>query len=398
MRFNRNFYLLLVGQSIANLGDSFYIICVISTLYQITESATVSAFVPFTITISMFVSSILSPIAMRKWSLKILLVSSQIGKTLILLILSLFLIFLISAENYFLIFLLIGGIALLDGCANPIMYSLLPYYVEENRRVKANSVVDSVSQTIQIASWFFGGLLLIWIGVHAFVVLVVCLFAISSFMFGGLVAFNSTEGQKDKSIFESLTKGWKTIRKTPLLKVQLSIEVLESMASTVWIASILYVFVEQALQTDQKWWGFINSSFFIGLLLGSLYVMKNAAIVDKRKFPFIIIGSIVTTISTIIFGFTNVPIIALVMSGLMGMFGQLKNIPQSTIIQNAVSIEELPTVYTSMGTVTLSTYGITALFAGVLVDWLSVQAVFLGSGVVLLIVTIIILYNKRVFV
>ena len=398
MRFNRNFYLLLIGQSIANLGDSFYIICVISTLYKLTGSATASAFVPFTITMSMFVSSILSPLAMRKWSLKSILVSSQIGKTNLLLVLSLFIIFFINEENFFSIFILIASIALLDGCANPIMYSLLPHYVEENQLVKANSIVDSVSQTIQIASWLFGSLLLIWMGTNAFALLIAILFILSSIMFGRLTAVNNQENQEKISMRASLTQGWEIIQKTPLLKVQLSIEVLETMASTVWIASILYVFVEQALQTGQEWWGFINGSFFIGLLLGSLYVMKNAALVDERKFFFILVGSIITTISTILFGLTSVPIIALVMSGLMGMFGQLKNIPQATIIQKSVPTEELPTVYASMGTVTLSMYGIMALLVGVLVDWIGVRIVFLGSGLLLFVGMMIILKNRRLFV
>ncbi|HWI47355.1 MAG TPA: MFS transporter [Rummeliibacillus sp.] len=398
MRFNRNFYLLLIGQSIANLGDSFYIICVISTLYKLTGSATASAFVPFTITMSMFVSSILSPLAMRKWSLKSILVSSQIGKTNLLLVLSLFIIFFINEENFFSIFILIASIALLDGCANPIMYSLLPHYVEENQLVKANSIVDSVSQTIQIASWLFGSLLLIWMGTNAFALLIAILFILSSIMFGRLTAVNNQENQEKISMRASLTQGWEIIQKTPLLKVQLSIEVLETMASTVWIASILYVFVEQALQTGQEWWGFINGSFFIGLLLGSLYVMKNAALVDERKFFFILVGSIITTISTILFGLTSVPIVALFMSGLMGMFGQLKNIPQATIIQKSVPTEELPTVYASMGTVTLSMYGIMALLVGVLVDWIGVRIVFLGSGLLLFVGMMIILKNKRLFI
>ncbi|WP_102693305.1 MFS transporter [Rummeliibacillus pycnus] len=398
MHFNRNFYLLLMGQSIANLGDSFYIICVISLLYRITGSAALSAFVPFTITMSMFVSSILSPIGMRKWSLKSLLVSSQIGKTILLFCLSLFMIFFVTEENYFVMFLLIAGIALLDGCANPIIHSLLPYYVENHELVKANSVVDSVSQTIQIASWLFGSLLLIWMGTNILIILVATLFVISSLLFGGLTPVNNQGKQEDSSIRESLVKGWQTIRATPILKVQLIIEILETLASTVWIASILYAFVENALHASQEWWGFINGSFFIGLLLGSLYMMKNAALADDRKFFFIITGFIVTTISTILFGLTSVPITALVMSGLMGMFGQLKSIPQITIIQKSVKTEDLPTVYTSMGTVTLSIYGMMALLVGVLVDWIGVRIVFIGSGLLLFVAMMVIIKNRRLII
>lgn len=86
---NKNFALLVSGQSLANMGDILYITSIISMIYQWTGSSFYTAFVPFTITSAMFLSSLLSPLAMNRWNLKWLLTFSQVGKTIIIILLTL---------------------------------------------------------------------------------------------------------------------------------------------------------------------------------------------------------------------------------------------------------------------------------------------------------------------
>lgn len=147
MKFNKNFSLLLLGQSVANIGDVLYMVSVISTIFVLTGSATASSFVPFTITFSMFISSLLTPLFVGKVNLKWLMAGSQIGKTILLFILG-FMLIGITASNYYLIFLIIGLIAFLDGCANPIRQTLISHYVEPKYLIKANGIAETVTQVI----------------------------------------------------------------------------------------------------------------------------------------------------------------------------------------------------------------------------------------------------------
>src|SRR5699024_5986233 len=110
MKLNKNFALLLSGQSFANIGDVLYMVSVISTIFALTGSAAASSFVPFTITTSMFIASLITPLLVGKVNLKWLLAGSQIGKTLLLVILG-FAIIYITASNDYVIFLIIGAIA-----------------------------------------------------------------------------------------------------------------------------------------------------------------------------------------------------------------------------------------------------------------------------------------------
>ncbi len=85
MKLNTNFSLLLLGQSLADIGDVLYTVSVISTVFVLTGSVSVSSFVPFTITASMFISSLLTPILVGKVNLKWLLAGSKLEKLLCLL-------------------------------------------------------------------------------------------------------------------------------------------------------------------------------------------------------------------------------------------------------------------------------------------------------------------------
>lgn len=396
MKLNRNFSLLLFGQSLANIGDVLYMVSVISVIFVLTGSATASAFVPFTITSSMFISSLLTPLLIGKVNLKWLMAGSQIGKTILLGILG-FMLIDITMSNYYLIFLIIGLIALLDGCANPIRQTLTPHYVKPEHLIQANGIAETVTQIIQAVMWFVGSLFLIILSSQQLIWLVGCLFVVSSILLCLLENVNhQTTGAKGK--LEQIKEGWKTLLNTPVLRKIAFIDFFEAIAGTVWIAAILYVFVSDALQVDEKWWGFINGAFFLGLILGSIYCIKYSSFIEKKLGAFIFIGSFAISLVTILFSLNSIPIFALFLSLCVGMFGQIKNIPQQTVIQTSVSKEQLSTVYTSLGAIGTGIFGVGSLVMGLLADLLGVRIVFIISGLLLALVSTMVYKNRQLFV
>lgn len=396
MKLNRNFYLLLLGQSLANIGDVLYIVSVISTIFVLTGSATASSLVPFTIASSMFISSLLTPLLVEKVNLKWLIVGSQIGKTILLVILG-FMLIGITASNYYLIFLIIGLIAFFDGCANPIRQTLIPYYVKPEHLIQANGIAETITQVIQAVMWFVGSLFLIIMSSQQLVWLVGCLFVIASILLCLLESVNHKTTEL-KGKLEKIKEGWKALSNTPVLRRIALIEFFETIAGTVWIAAILYVFVNDALNVDERWWGFINGAFFLGLILGSVYCIKFSSIVEKKLGTFIFVGSFASFLVTLLFSLNSIPIIALLLSLCVGLFGQIKNIPQQTVIQTSVSKEQLSTVYTSLGAIGTGVFGVGSLVMGLLADLLGVRIVFVISGLLLAIVSTITYKNKRLFV
>ncbi|MBY0222677.1 MFS transporter [Sporosarcina aquimarina] len=396
MQLNKNFILLITGQSLASIGDVLYMVGIISTIFALTGSATAASFVPFTITSSMFLSSLLTPLVIDKVNLKWLLTGSQLGKTGLIVVLGLFLSG-ISGANYYLVFLVISGIAFLDGCANPIKLTMIPQYVEPERLVRANGVAETISQFIQTVMWFVGSLFLIFMDAQQLIWVVSLMFALSSIM---MYLLDNVERQRAKQErkLDRIKVGWKTLFDVPVLRKIAYMEVLETVAATVWIAAILYVFVSDALHVDEKWWGFINGSFFLGLIIGSIYCIKYSSLVERKLAKIIFIGSLSSFFITILFSATSNPMIALLLAVGIGLFGQLKSIPQQTVIQTSVAKEKLSTVYTSLGAISTGIFGISSLGMGILADLFGVRSVFLVSGLMLAIVTLIVYKNKHLFV
>ncbi|MCM3619787.1 MFS transporter [Sutcliffiella horikoshii] len=396
MNLNKNFSLLLLGQSLANIGDVLYMVSIISTIFVLTGSATASSFVPFTITSSMFISSLLTPLLVGKVNLKWLMAGSQIGKTILLFILGVMLGG-VTASNYYLIFLIIGLIALLDGCANPIRQTLIPYYVNPSQLIKANGLAETVTQIIQAVMWFIGSLFLIIMSSQQLVWLAGGLFIGASILLSLLesVADNRIEA---KGKFEQITEGWVTLSNTPVLRKIAWLDFFETIAGTVWIAAILLVFVNDALEVGGQWWGFINGAFFIGLILGSVYCIKYSSIIEKKLGTFIFIGSILSSLVTLLFSINSIPIAALLLSLFVGIFGQIKGIPQQTVIQTSVTKEQLSTVYTSLGAIGTGIFGVGSLVMGLLADLLGIRIVFMISGILLAAVSLIVFKSKHLFV
>ncbi|OCA92585.1 MFS transporter [Pseudobacillus wudalianchiensis] len=396
MKLGKNFFLLLLGQSLANIGDILYMIAVISTIFSLTGSATASSFVPFTITLSMFISSLLTPLLLGRVNLKWLMAGSQIGKTVLLVILG-FVLMVITASNYYLLFLIIGLVAFLDGCANPIRQTLIPYYVKQKHLMQANGIFETATQIVQAVMWFVGSLFLIILSSQQLIWLVGCLFVVSGILLCLLedVSYKTTE---PKGKLEQLKEGWKTLYNTPVLRMIAWLDLFETIAGTVWIAAILYVFTSDALHVDEKWWGFINGAFLLGMIIGSVYCIKYYSFIEKRLGIFIFGGSFSSFLVTMFFSLNTIPFIALLLSLLVGVFQQVKNIPQQTIIQSSVSKEALSTVYTSLGAIGTGIFGVGSLVMGILTDLLGVRSVFVFSGLMLALVSTIVYKNKQLFV
>src|SRR5690625_2729501 len=254
---------------------------IISVIFGLTGSATAASFVPFTITTSMFVSNLLIPLLIERVNLKWLLAGSQLGKTILIVVLGLLLTGL-SETNYYWIFFIISGVALLDGCAKPIMHSMIPQYVNSDKLVPANGIAETVFQTIQTVMWFVGSLFLVLTSPQQIVWIVTILFVISSVLLCFLESVDQQEEEAQKGKLDQIKKGWNDLLSTPVLRKIAVMEILETIAGTVWIAAILYVFVNEALQVGEAWWGFINGSFFLGLIVAGIYCIKYYTLVEKN--------------------------------------------------------------------------------------------------------------------
>ncbi|UPG63969.1 MFS transporter [Metabacillus endolithicus] len=239
-------------------------------IHEQTGSAMYLAVVPFIITVAKFSSGFIAPLLLDQYRLKSLLVFSQLAKTLLLFTMQM--VTITFSWNLVITFVLVFCISFLDGWATPARNAMLPRLVHRDDLIKANSFVATLDQTVQLGGWASGGILVALIGGNQMIWLTLCLFVISTFFMRLLKDDTEQIGEEDnttvQSKWQSLKEGWLFIWKVPSIRSIHLIYVFEYFASAVWIAAILYVYVEEILGKDQSWWGYINATFFLGLVIG----------------------------------------------------------------------------------------------------------------------------------
>lgn len=386
----KSFRYLWIGQAFANSGDLFYIVGLMAMIHEITGSAMQMAMVPFLTTMARFISGSFAPVLMDKYSLKSLLASSQIGKTAML--------FLLLVTCYALgeqevtVYAILGFvflISLLDGWAAPASHAMLPRLVDAADLTKANSFVAIVDQLIQLGGWAAGGLLVaalggsnvIWLTFALALAAAVCMKMIED-------RHESSPEQKEKarvSNWRSIQEGWTLIWKQPSIRAIHVIYVLETMAGVIWIAATIYVYVADVLHREEAWWGYINASFFLGLMLGGLFGMRGAGLIDRNIRKFVICSSFGISIMTFGFGLTSVPWLALVFSAGFGVFEQLKAVSLQTTLQRGISVHVLPKVYAAQSALVSLVFGLSTLLFGFITDEFGVRATYIIAATVLFI-------------
>ncbi|MGC4379410.1 MFS transporter [Fictibacillus sp. Mic-4] len=380
----RSFHYLWIGQTLANCGDLFYIVGLISILYKATGSGTLMAFVPFVITISRFLGGIGAPWVIDRYPLRKILVYSQLAKSILLCIVSIYLLTLFQPDRVYFIFPLVALIAFLDGWATPARNAILPRLIKSEDLIKANSFISIVDQIVQLGGWPIGGMLVAIFNGGFLVALTVILFFISTFM----MAFIRDNEEKtvrasSTSKWNSLKEGWLAIWITPSLKTVAFIDFIDAISNVVWIAAILYLYVEDILHQSEAWWGYINSTFFAGLILGGLLSFKRESFMKENSQFGICAGTLFVGIFTLSFGLSPFPLLSLFLSVLVGLATQIKAISQQTVIQLTSPDHLLPKVLSARDAIFTGAFGISSLIFGYLAETYGVRTVFIIAALLL---------------
>jgi MFS transporter, DHA3 family, macrolide efflux protein len=379
---NHSFRYLVAGQSLANGGDLFYIVGLMTLLYELSQSALYMTMIPFVVTISRFVCGLFVPILLDRYKLRSLLWISQLWKTMLLFLLGIFVAFLVTKESLLFIFLFVSFISVLDGVAHPARNAMIPRLVKDEELVRANSILAVIDQTIQFGGWALGGVMaaflspiqIIWFTFGFFVVSTICMWKVEE------IEMEMKENETKHPSWISVKEGWMYIFENRWLKKFHTMILLESMAGAVWIAAILYIYVEKNLKADLSWWGYINASFFAGLILGGIVVWNFSKAIQRRMFLSVFIGYLGTSLMTFVFGMNTVAWLSLSLSFGYGLFEQLKVIGMQTSLQENVAPSILPKIYAAQQVImTLSFGGMSVLFGG-LADMYGVKTVFMISS------------------
>ena len=390
---SNSFIKLLVSQLFANLADIFFRVTIIANIYIISKSVIATSLVPILIGISSFVASLLVPLVTKRLALNRVLSLSQFGKTILLTILvGMFTV--MQSVAPLVIYLFVVTISILDGFAAPVSYAIVPRYATDLG--KANSALSMSGEAVQLVGWGLGGLLFATIGLLPTTFIILILYIISSFLM--LFLPNAeVEVLESETNLEILLKGWKLVARDPRLRLFVSANLLEIFSNTIWVSSIILVFVTELLNETESYWGYSNTAYSIGIIISGLIAFRLSEKFLAAKWESILFSLVAMAIVTLtILYFPNAQMF-LLFSALVGMLSQLKEVPESVFLQETVEENNLVNVYSVLEVISTLAFSVFVLLMSYITESFGISISFWLSAICLMIEAILIYIRRDYF-
>ena len=390
---SNSFVKLLVSQLFANLADIFFRVTIIANIYIISKSVIATSLVPILIGISSFVASLLVPLVTKRLALNRVLSLSQFGKTILLAILvGMFTV--MQSVAPLVIYLFVVVISILDGFAAPVSYAIVPRYATDLG--KANSALSMSGEAVQLVGWGLGGLLFATIGLLPTTFIILILYIISSFLMLFLPKAE-VEVLESETNLEILLKGWKLVARDPRLRLFVSANLLEIFSNTIWVSSIILVFVTELLNKTESYWGYSNTAYSIGIIISGLIAFRLSEKFLAAKWESILFSLVAMAIVTLtILLFPNAQMF-LVFSALVGMLSQLKEVPESVFLQETVEENNLVNVYSVLEVISTLAFSVFVLLMSYITESFGISISFWLSAICLMIEAILIYIRRDYF-
>ena len=390
---SNSFIKLLVSQLFANLADIFFRVTIIANIYIISKSVIATSLVPILIGISSFVASLLVPLVTKRIALNRVLSLSQFGKTILLAILvGMFTV--MQSVAPLVTYLFVVAISILDGSAAPVSYAIVPRYATDLG--KANSALSMTGEAVQLVGWGLGGLLFATIGLLPTTFIILMLYIISSFLMLFLPKAE-VEVLESETNLEILLKGWKLVARDPRLRLFVSANLLEIFSNTIWVSSIILVFVTELLNETESYWGYSNTAYSIGIIISGLIAFRLSEKFLAAKWESILFPLVAMAIVTLtILYFPNAQMF-LVFSALVGMLSQLKEVPETVFLQETVEENNLVNVYSVLEVISTLAFSVFVLLMSYITESFGISISFWLSAICLMIEAILIYIRRDYF-
>ena len=390
---SNSFIKLLVSQLFANLADIFFRVTIIANIYIISKSVIATSLVPILIGISSFIASLLVPLVTKRIALNRVLSLSQFGKTILLAILvGMFTV--MKSVAPLLTYLFVVAISILDGFAAPVSYAIVPRYATDLG--KANSALSMTGEAVQLVGWGLGGLLFATIGLLPTTFIILMLYIISSFLMLFLPKAE-VEVLESETNLEILLKGWKLVARDPRLRLFVSANLFEIFSNTIWVSSIILVFVTELLNETESYWGYSNTAYSIGIKISGLIAFRLSEKFLAAKWESILFPLVAMAIVTLTILFFPKAQMFLVFSALVGMLSQLKEVPESVFLQETVEENNLVNVYSVLEVISTLAFSVFVLLMSYITESFGISISFWISAICLVIEAILIYIRRDYF-
>ncbi|WP_010631079.1 MFS transporter [Sporolactobacillus vineae] len=384
-----NFWKLLSGRILSNIGDCFYNVSLIWLIYHLTGNTFYTGLTGFLVLAPMILQFLVGPL-IEKFNKKLLLIATEAGQLVT--VLAAFVLYETVWHHVGALIFLTPVVAFLTLFSNPAEMTLIPQFVDKNKLAAANSLMNVTYQTLQIVFTSLVGVLLIFIS-PLFLYIFSVLFNAGSALCFSLIRLRSNKTpvteQADsaaglvsgfKNYRRSLAEGFQTVSQTFIGRLLPATVVANLVLGT--LTAVLPAYASS--RGGSQWFGFFQSAETAGLLAGAAMapIMKNIPLGRMTIFGFTVSGlawlvsffSANNALSVLLYAFSFVPI-------------GVTNILFVSAIQRAVPQQKLAQIYTIIVSIGAGMTPVGSLAGGELARIWSLTPVFISIGVTFLFVS-----------
>ena len=212
-----------------------------------------------------------------------------------------------------------------------------------------------------------------------------------------LVHNAEVEVLESETNLEILLKGWKLVARDPRLRLFVSANLFEIFSNTIWVSSIILVFVTELLNETESYWGYSNTAYSIGIIISGLIAFRLSEKFLALKWESILFSLIAMAIVTLTILFFPNAQMFLVFSALLGMLSQLKEVPETVFLQETVEENNLVNVYSVLEVISTLAFSVFVLLMSYITESFGISISFWLSAICLMIEAILIYIRRDYF-
>ncbi|RRJ64863.1 MFS transporter [Paenibacillus oralis] len=408
----RSFYYLWGSQTISNVADIIYMLSITVLVFSSSNSLMQTTLIPLFRLSAQVVSGLVAPIILSRFRLTRILLFSQLGQFVIFTLLLLYLWTVPGQGSFLFIFVMVFGMSFLDGWTNPARNALVPRLAIGEGLMRANSLVAVSDQVVKCAGWALSGIVVAWLGSLNTLLIASCCYllaaTVTSFIRDPLDSQGSSSespipatqpaaAESKGSHWKELGEGWRIIWHNRRIRSLMIVDSIDTIGGTSWLGVFILAYVTQVLHKDASWWGFMNASFFSGMILGGLVVVGLVKRLQKNSYLYMLGALFVYVLITVVFALNTIPVAALVLFAVSGLPVQMAGIIRRTLLQTSAPVAQLPKVMAGIDVLTNLGFGLSLLFLGWYADRFGMVQVYLLAAAMTTIAVLIGLFYRRDF-
>ena len=368
---------LFAARTLSQWGDTFTTVAVVVVVYQLTRSGAAVSLAVVVEVVPVLVFGLLGGALVDRLPHRLSLVGADLGRGAVALVL-------VAFPRLWVIYMGAFLLSTLGTLFNPAVNAVVPSIVGDRSLVGANSALWSAAVVSQIALAPAAGALLGAAGPRPAFAIDAASFLVSASLLAALPHTPPAEAGKGSQLSQ-IGEGLKVVRKSRLLWVLALVQALAALSAGA-SSALLVVLAERHLHLSPGRFGILLAAIGIGGGLGPLVLRRAVRDVRRRRFlfgPFLLRGGV-----DVVLAASSSFAVALGSLGAYGLATSTGSIAFATTLQSSVPERLRGRVFSVYDVVWQTARLVSIGVGGLLVGLVGIRALYVITGVVLIIAAI----------